>query len=141
MFVKRLFDHGHVEPLDDGNTVDGDDLDFSERETQQGDNEDPELEITPPPSHNLSFQTSPEVHHAPNAFPAVVDDDEDEEEPAGNFLTAENVGEVVKKELLKALKGDGEYKTALEESCKRITDIIAVKVNEVAAETSLKIKC
>ena len=127
-------DQGHVEPLDVWNTVDGDYLDLSERETQQGDNEDPELEITPPPSHNLSFQSSPEVHHAPNAFPAVVDDDEDEEETAGNFLTAENVGEVVKKELLKALKGDGEYKTPLEESCKRITDIIAVKVNEVAVE-------
>ena len=71
--------------------------------------ENMDVEVTPPSSHNSSFQEdsqgAPFLKEVADASIANLEATE-----GGNLLNPDNVGQVVKRELLNALSGVGEYK-------------------------------
>ena len=77
---------------------------------EPSDNYDGELDVvvTPPASQNSSFQGEPHISSSQHR----LDDDENDV----NMVTTDNVGKVVKRELLSAFKGDGEYKEIFDEA-------------------------
>ena len=77
---------------------------------------------TPPASQNSSFHR--------------LDDENDviREELVDNLVTTDNVGTVVKRELLNAFKGDGEYKEIFSEALEKLSKAVAFRVKEASAE-------
>ena len=95
--------------------------------------ENMDVEVTPPSSHNSSFQEdsqgAPFLKEVADASIANLEATE-----GGNLLNPDNVGQVVKRELLNALSGVGEYKEIFAETLTKISKTIAEKVKEKSAE-------